>query len=38
MVYAMASFHDITHHIDKDYHEVLSAKFFYENDEMKKNF
>ena len=38
MVYAIASFHDIAHHIDKDNHEVLSAQIFYENEEMKKYF
>ena len=35
MVYAIASFHDLAHHIDKDNHEVLSAKLFYENEKMK---
>ena len=38
MVYVIASFHDIAHHIDKNNHEVLSAKLFYENAEMKKFF
>ena len=38
MVYVIASFHDIAHHIDKDNHEVLSAKLFYENEKMKKIF
>ncbi len=38
MVYAIASFHDLAHYIDKDNHEVLSAKLFYENKEMKKFF
>lgn len=38
IVYVIASFHDIAHHIDKDKHEVLSAKLFYENEEMKKFF
>ena len=28
MVYAIASFHDVAHHIDKDKHEILSAKLF----------
>ncbi len=36
MVYVIASFHDISHHIDKDNHEVLSAKLFYENEKKKK--
>ena len=31
MVYVIASFHDIAHHIDKDNHELLSAKLFFEN-------
>lgn len=31
MVYVIAAFHDLAHHIDKDNHEVLSAKLFYEN-------
>ncbi len=38
MVYAIASFHDIAHHIDKDNHEILSAKLFYENEKMKEFF
>ncbi|MBQ6495056.1 MAG: HD domain-containing protein [Bacilli bacterium] len=38
MVYAIASFHDIAHHIDKDNHEVLSANLFYENEKMKAFF
>ncbi len=38
MVYTIASFHDIAHHIDKDNHEILSAKLFYENEMMKKFF
>ena len=38
MVYTIAAFHDIAHHIDKDQHEVLSAKMFYENEDMKKFF
>lgn len=38
MVYVIASFHDIAHHIDKDNHEILSAKLFYENDKMKDFF
>lgn len=35
MVYTIASFHDIAHHIDKDNHEVSSAKLFYENKKMQ---
>lgn len=38
MVYTIASFHDIAHHIDKDNHEILSAKLFYENEKMKDFF
>lgn len=38
MVYTIATFHDLAHHIDKDNHEVLSAKMFYENDKMKEFF
>lgn len=38
MVYVIAAFHDLAHHIDKDNHEVLSAKLFYENEKMKKIF
>ena len=38
MVYVIASFHDVAHHIDKDKHEMLSAKLFYENKKMKEFF
>ena len=38
MVYAISTFHDIAHYIDKDNHEVLSAKMFYENEKMKEFF
>lgn len=38
MLYAIASFHDIAHHIDKKNHETLSAKMFYENEDMKAFF
>lgn len=38
MVYVIAAFHDLAHHIDKDNHEVLSAKLFYENEVMKEFF
>ncbi len=38
MVYTIASFHDLAHHIDKDNHEVLSAKMFYENKKMSDFF
>lgn len=38
MVYTIASFHDLAHHLDKDNHEILSAKIFYENNDMKDFF
>jgi len=38
MVYVIAAFHDLAHHIDKDNHEVSSAKLFYENKVMKEFF
>lgn len=38
MVYTIAAFHDLAHHIDKDNHEILSAKMFYENEKMKEFF
>lgn len=38
MLYTIAAFHDIGHHIDKKNHEVLSAKIFYDNDDMKQFF
>lgn len=38
MLYAIAAFHDIAHHIDKKNHELLSAKMFYENEDMKAFF
>lgn len=38
IVYTVASFHDIGHHIDKDKHEILSAEIFYKNKEMKRFF
>lgn len=38
MLYTIAVFHDITHHIDKKNHEKLSAKIFYDNEKMKELF
>ena len=38
MIYVIASYHDIAHHIDKDNHEILSAKLFYDNEKMKEFF
>ena len=38
ILYVVACFHDIAHHIDKNNHEVLSAQIFYNNEDMKKFF
>lgn len=38
VLYTIASFHDIAHHIDKKNHEKLSAEIFYNNDDMKRFF
>ena len=38
MLYTIAAFHDIAHHIDKSRHEILSAEIFYKNEEMKRFF
>lgn len=38
MVYAIAVYHDIAHHIDKKNHEKLSAQIFFEDEEMKRFF
>lgn len=38
MVYVIAVFHDLAHHIDKDDHEVLSAELFYEDEKMMEFF
>ncbi len=38
ILYTVAFFHDIAHHIDKNNHEKLSAHIFYENDDMKQFF
>jgi len=38
IVYTIAAFHDIGHHIDKDNHEVISANIFYNNPRMKNFF
>ncbi len=38
MIYAIAAFHDIAHHIDKDNHEFLSAEIFYQNAKMQEFF
>ena len=38
MVYTIAAFHDIGHHIDRKNHEKISADIFYQNEDMKKYF
>ena len=38
MVFTIAAYHDIGHHIDSENHEKLSAAIFYENNFMKKYF
>lgn len=38
ILYTIACFHDIAHHINKAQHEVLSAEAFYSNEDMKKFF
>ncbi len=38
ILYAIACFHDIAHHIDKKKHEILSAQIFYNNSDMKHFF
>lgn len=38
MLYTAAAFHDIAHHIDKNNHEIISAKIFIENNDMKLFF
>lgn len=37
-LYTIAAFHDIGHHIDKKNHEILSAKIFYDNEDIKHFF
>ena len=38
ILYVVACFHDIAHHIDKNNHEILSAQIFYDNEDMKQFF
>ena len=38
IVYAVAAFHDVAHHIDKKNHEKLSAEIFYKDEKMKAFF
>ena len=38
MLYTIACFHDVAHHINKNNHEILSAQIFYDNDDMTQFF
>ena len=38
MVYTIAAYHDLGHFIDKDTHEMISAKMFLEDEKMKEFF
>ncbi len=38
ILYTIATFHDIAHHIDKANHEKLSAEIFYNDEKMKEFF
>ena len=38
MVYTVAAFHDVAHHIDKKNHEKLSAEIFFADERMKEFF
>lgn len=38
MSYVIAAYHDLGHHIDKDKHEIISAKMFEEDENIKKWF
>ena len=38
MIYVIAAFHDIGHHINKDKHEVISAQIFEQDENIKKFF
>ncbi len=38
VLYTIACFHDIAHHIDKNNHEKLSAQIFFDNEDMKQFF
>ncbi len=38
MVYTIAAYHDIAHHIDKKNHEKLSAEIFCSDEQMKRFF
>ncbi len=38
LVYTIAAYHDLGHHIDRKKHEIISAKMFMEDENMKKFF
>ena len=38
MLFVIASYHDIAHHIDAINHEILSAKIMYEDEKLKQFF
>ena len=38
MVYIIAAYHDLGHHIDRKRHEIISAQIFIEDENMKKWF
>lgn len=38
MIYVVAAYHDIAHHINKDAHEALSAEIFYKDEKMQEFF
>lgn len=38
IIYTVAAFHDVGVYIDRENHEIVSAKIFYENDKMKEFF
>lgn len=38
MVYTIAAYHDIAHHIDKKNHEKLSAEIFFADEQMERFF
>ena len=38
IVYTVAAYHDLGHHIDRKTHEIISAQMFMEDEQMKKWF
>ena len=38
MVYTIAAYHDLGHHIDRKRHEIISAELFMKDENMKKFF